>query len=209
MMADKKQQQPIDRTRLGLYMQESSNIFAENRLVRLVLLGMVIWSSINSVMLQNALDARTVVIMPPDGSYKYELTNEQLSDKYLYRMARYITFMVGNMTAATGRDQLNEVLMMIHPSRYGQYQGHFNQLAKEIERYPNISYVIELNGNKAIDVEGNIITVDTTKKRLIGNTITREDRVTYEIEFKVESGQFWIIDAQEISKASESNDDEL
>lgn len=189
----------LERHRLQHFMQESSNIFGENRLMRYVLVAMVVWSAFNTILLQNALEDRIVVIMPPDESYALEVSATQAQDSYLYRMARYVTFLSANLTAATGRDQLNELLRIIHPTRYNEYQGHFNTLAKEIERYPNISYLVEINGEKAISVEGNKITIDATKKRIVGDTVTRKDRLTYEIEFVIEAGRFWLKDIKEIS----------
>jgi hypothetical protein len=193
------QDKPVSRATLGLYVQEGANIFGENKVLRIAMIAMVMWSAFNSIMLQKALDARTVVLISPDGEVMFELTNTSAGDKYLYRMARYTTFLVGNMTAANARDQLKEVLMMIHPTSYGAFVGHFNTLAKEVERYPNISYVIEINGNKAISIEGNTLLIDASRKRLVGDTVTRKTRLTYEIAFVIEGGRFWIMDIKEIS----------
>lgn len=199
---------PIDRVRVSAFMQESSNIFAENKLLRILLIAMIVWSAFNSIMLSNALDARTTIIMPPDGSYKHEVTNKKLDDSYLYKMARYIVFLTGNLTAATGRDQFNEVLQITHPTRYGEFQEHFRMLAKEIERYPNISYIIELDGSNGISVKGNSITVTATKKRLVGNSITRKERMTYQIDFAVDNGKFWLMDMNEVTRKTAAKNDE-
>ncbi len=209
MTDDNKQDaEPIvDRTRLGLYLQESANIVGENKLLRMVLIAMVVWSAFNSIMLQRALNARTVIIMPPDESFKVELSNGKAGDRYLYRMARHLTFLVGNMNAATGGDQLQEVLMMIHPSVYGSFQTHFATLSKEIERYPNISYVVQIDGDNAIAVKGERLLVNVTKKRLVGDTVTRKDRLVYEFVFKIEAGRLWILDIKEIPQNGEHHED--
>ncbi|MFT5164470.1 MAG: conjugal transfer pilus assembly protein TraE [Alteromonadaceae bacterium] len=200
---------PVDRHRLGRYVAESANMLAENKVLRIVLIAMVLWSAFNSIMLQKALDARTVVIMPPGGAYELTLSNTGAGDQYLYRMARYVTFLVGNLTAATARDQLKEVLMLIHPSHYGDFQTHFNTLTKEVERYPNISYTVEIDGGNAIDLQGKTLLVFATKKRLVGDTVTRKTRLSYEISFTIEAGRFWIMDVKEIDQESGSVDDYL
>lgn len=198
---DKKEDKPLlDRTRIGRYMQDSSNVFAENRFMRFIMVAMIIWSAFNTILLKNALDNQTTIIMPPDESYKYEITSENAGDKYLYRMARNIAFLAGNLNAASTRDQLNELLMLIHPDNYGFYQEHFNKLSKEAERYPNISYVIEINGKNAIEVLGDKMFVDLTKKRLVGDTVTRKDRMKFEIGYVIEEGRFYTTGVNELAQ---------
>ena len=201
MTKDKKEEKTLlDRTRIGLYMQDSSNIFAENRFMRFMMIAMIIWSAFNTVLLKNALDNQRTVVMPPDESFKYEITSDEANDKYLYRMARNISFLAGNLNAATTRDQLNELLMLIHPDNYGYYQEHFNKLSKEAERYPNISYVIAINGNRAVELLDNKIFVDLTKKRLVGDNVTRKDRMKFEIGYVIQEGRFYVTGVNEIAQ---------
>ncbi|MBQ4839837.1 TraE/TraK family type IV conjugative transfer system protein [Pseudoalteromonas luteoviolacea] len=198
---DRDNQTPkADRGRLSFFMQESSNIFAENRLLRFVLGSMVVWSAFNSVMLSYALSDRVTIITPPDESYQFEVTSNSANDTYLYRMARHIVFLAGNLTAATGRDQLNDLLRYIHPSKTAQYQEHFNTLAKEIERYPNITSLVELNGTSSMKVKGDVVTIDVTKKRLIGDTVVKKDRVRYKLTYTIEEGRFWVMDLKEVNR---------
>ncbi|WP_339145179.1 TraE/TraK family type IV conjugative transfer system protein [Pseudoalteromonas galatheae] len=206
-MVDEKKNSNV-RDRLQYFLQESSNVFAENKIMRYLVIGMVITSAFNTVLLQKALNDRTVIIQAPDGSYAYEISGKKADNSYLYRMARYVVFLSGNLTAATGRDQLNELLRLVHPSKYNDFQSHFNKLAKEIERYPNISYNVEINGDKAIDLKGTIITVNATKKRIIGNTVARKDRLSYELTFSIEAGRFWIMDLKEVTGAAKSGENQ-
>lgn len=189
-----------DRKRISFYMQESSNIFAENKLLRIVLVAMLVWSAINSVMLTDALADRVTIITPPDESYQFEITSNSANDTYLYRMARHVVFLAGNLTAATGRDQLNDLLRFIFPSNTAQYQEHFNTLAKEIERYPNITSLVELNGASSMKIKGDVITIDVTKKRLIGDTVVKKERVRYKLTYKIEEGRFWVVDLKEVNR---------
>lgn len=210
MNKEKKEEKPLlDRMRLAFFMQDSSNIFAENRFMRFMMICMIVWSAFNTVLLKEALDNHKTVIMPADESFRYEITSDNANDKYLYRMARHISFLAGNLNAATTRDQLNELLMLIHPDNYGFYQEHFNKLSKEAERYPNISYVIAINGNKSINLLDDTMFVDLTKKRLVGDTVTRKDRMKFEIGYKIEAGRFFVTGVNEISEDGEQIDENI
>ncbi len=208
MKKDKGNDVVFDRFRLKSFSSAAENLFAENKLMRFCMVCMVIWSAFNTVLLNKALKTQKTIIQPADESYKYEITSDKANDSYLYRMARHISFLVGNLTAGNARDQFNELLRLIHPQSYGAFQERFNTLAKEAERYPNISYFIVINSRDGIRLDDNKIIVKVLKNRLVGRRVGRKVDLEYQIEYVIEEGRFWIVDIREIGNASEYEDED-
>lgn len=186
----------------NLFVQDSSNIFAENRLLKIGFFCLVLYSAVITVQIQNMSDSQKTHIVPIGGRGNFVLSSTTASDDYLRAMSEYVVHMIGNLSAATARRQLNEVLTLIHPEKYTEYQQIFNKLADGIERYPTISYVVKRRGNKDLESVGDdTLQIKAVKNRIVGDSVTRHENVTYELMYKMEQGRFWLLQIQEIPNA--------
>lgn len=182
----------------SLFVQDGSNIFAENRLLKIGFVAVVLWSTLLTVQLQKATGEKQEKIIPFCGPATYELSGVEADQAYLRDMARLIIHLVGDITPANAKQQFSEVLPHVHVSTYTKYQNLFKEIATELERFPNISYRVSWNGDKAMEIEGNVIRVKASKVRMVGTEAKPPETITYEIVFKFEYGRFKIIDINEV-----------
>ena len=74
---------------LDIFLQKSSNIFAENRLLKfsIVVLGVAV--VINTAGLFKALNSQKIILVPPVINSKISVTGDKASDEYLKEFTRY------------------------------------------------------------------------------------------------------------------------
>lgn len=184
----------------NLFVQDSSNVFAENRLLKLGFICMVLFSTFQAFSIHGALEKQQTHIVPIGGQGDFVISGSTASDDYLRSMARYIVHMAGNLSAASARRQLNELLVLVHPDKYSEYRDLFTKLATGIEKYPTVSYVVNWKGNRDIKKIGeNTLRIATTKRRIVGDSVTRTENVTYEITYAITQGRFWLQGIKEVS----------
>ena len=184
----------------NLFVQDSSNVFAENRLLKFGFVAVVIFAGLQTATISSKLDEQRVHLIPIGGQGDFVISGSTASDDYLRSMSRYIVHMAGDLSAATARRQLNELLPLIHPDEYSRYRDLFTKLADGIERYPTVSYVVQWRGNRDIKKVGdNTIHVAGVKKRIVGDSVTSTENVTYQISYALEQGQFWLTGIKEVS----------
>ncbi len=180
------------------YMQSSSNVFAENKLLRYAIAIMLLVTLINSVSIANIKDSVQTHIIPVGTQSNFILTGSTANDDYLKAMARYIVHMTGNMTPASARGQFNELLTLWHPTTYAEYRARFDKLADSLERYPSISYHIVWDGERPIKKEGDSLRINVIKKKLVGDTVQRKTQLDIEINYVIEQGRFFIVSVKEV-----------
>lgn len=184
----------------NLFVQDSSNVFAENRLLKFGFVAVVIFAGLQTATISSKLDEQRVHLIPIGGQGDFVISGSTASDDYLRSMSRYIVHMAGDLSAATARRQLNELLPLIHPDEYSRYRDLFTRLADGIERYPTVSYVVQWRGNRDIKKVGDdTIHVAGVKKRIVGDSVTSTENVTYHISYSFEQGRFWLTGIKEVS----------
>jgi conjugal transfer pilus assembly protein TraE len=197
----KKDKEPMfDRTRIKTYMQESSNIFAENKLMRFVTVLILVITLVNSMMLSKSMSSsRTILVDPVTGDEMW-LSSNDAEDKYLIRMSRYLIFLTTQLNAGNVDNRLNEALRLIHPSTFSKYQEKFTALKKEVKRYPTIAHFTEIGNNpKSIKKFENSITLDVNRKRVVGSSVTKNEDKKYKIEYKIEGARFWVLEILDVT----------
>jgi len=187
---------------LNIYQKKVDNVFAENRILKfgfVVLLVMSIgnWHAINS-----AVDNQRVVIVPAAASGDFWISGNEASIPYLRQMARYVTGMISNYTAATARAQFEEILALYTPETYAEAKVSFEKLSDQIERHPTVSSRAIWSGQEPfkIDEENKIFIVSVTRERLVSGDVTQSENRFINIDYNITDGRFWIESIQEISK---------
>ncbi|MEI6704464.1 MAG: TraE/TraK family type IV conjugative transfer system protein, partial [Deltaproteobacteria bacterium] len=74
---------------LDIYLQKSSNIFAENRLLKFSVVVLSIAVVINTAGVFKALNSQKTILVPPVINSKISVTGDKASDEYLKEFTRY------------------------------------------------------------------------------------------------------------------------
>ena len=179
------------------YKQKTSNLFAENKLLKLAIIALVIVSLVNWTAVRTALNSTRTVIVPIGAQGILEVTNNGASDDYLRAMSRYITNLLGTYTASTARDQFEELLPLFAPEKYSDAKQQFDELADRIERYPNITSIMHWSGREPLQKIEDRLVISTQKSRMVNGDTARTDQAIYEIQYAIRNGRFIILNIRE------------
>ena len=179
------------------YLNRLDELLARNRLLGLALIVLLAWNAMNWLALFHARAEMQTVIVPVGGGTGMTVGNGKASERYIREMSRYVTWMLGNYTAATIRPQLQELLELFPGDRVGQVQVEFEHLSTEIERYPSISSVMRWSGDKPLKFTSELIQVHATKDRLVNGSVSESKSVFYCIPYRIEAGRFWVLSVEE------------
>ena len=179
------------------YLNRLDELLARNRLLGLALIVLLAWNAMNWLALFHARSEMQTVIVPVGGGTGMTVGNGKASERYIREMSRYVTWMLGNYTAATMRPQLQELLELFPGDRVGQVQVEFEHLATEIERYPSISSVMRWSGDKPLKFTSELIQVHATKDRLVNGSVSESKSVFYCIPYRIDAGRFWVVSVEE------------
>lgn len=180
---------------LNTFLQRTSNLFAENRLLKFVVVvqGLTLFWCVYKI--DSIKDRIRTVIQPPVINSKIEVSGSWTSDAYVKEYIRYIGALLWNYSPAVARNQYEELMVSWHPSNYEAAKQRLYVLADQIERTQTSSvfYIsgIKHNSNKRlIEVTGN--------RRLTMQDKSVENAVkTYVLSYTVTNGRFWILGIEE------------
>lgn len=182
---------------IGGFLQDSSNVFAQNRLLKLgvgIIACVTLW---NGYVINNLKDTIRTEIVPPYSEKKWVITGNDANDDYLADMARYIVQSLGTWNPGSVRVQLNQLLRYIHPEVYPKYRDQFKSIADRAERYASVSFALQWDPGQAIVRQDNTLKLYAVRRRIAGNQVSRSEKVEYVIQFVIESGRFWVMDIAE------------
>lgn len=185
---------------LTVYQQKVANVFAENRLLKIGFGALLIMSIGNWHAINSAVDNQRVVIVPVSSTGELWISGGEASLPYLRQMARYLTGMVLNYTAATARAQFEEILTLYTPGSYATAKVSFEKLSDQIERHPTVSSRATWVTNQPlkIDEKNEILSISVMKERIVSGDVTQSERRIIEIDYDIVDGRFVIESIQEI-----------
>lgn len=185
------------------FVQHSSNIFAENRLLKF---GFACVTVIMLVLFYRIItidDAVKERLIPLGAQGDLVISGNSASDDYLVSMGKYIVYMLGNYHAGSIRGQLNELLKIYHPTTYTQTRDAFNEVADRAERYASVSFAVQWDSGRPIALTDSTIEVRARRLRIVGDSVPRKETVTFRIHYVIEQGRFWIRNVEELTDASD------
>lgn len=177
------------------FLQQSSNVFAENRLLKFVVVVqclVLIWCVYKVEDIKGNI--RTI-IQPPVINSKIEVSGAWTSDAYVKEYIRYVSSLVWNYSPGIARNQFAELLVSWHPSVYQSAKQRLYILADQIEQTSSASvfYINKIEHNvdrREIEVTGNrLLTMQ--------NKPVEQAMKVYIVTYKVENGRFWILGIEE------------
>ena len=176
------------------FISRLDNLLKSNRMLGLALITMVFWNVANTWVAAHQRNATQTVIVPIGGAAGMMIGNGGGNEQYIREMSRLITALVGTYSAGTVRAQLQELLLLFHPTQVGAAQLEFQKLWEQVERYPSISSIARWSGGKdGLKYTKDTIQVRATKDRLVNGSVAESHPVYYCIKYTVDGARFWVM----------------
>lgn len=186
--------------RISRYIQSTSNLFTENKLLKVGLIVLLVMQADLHFSIKSQLENQRTVLVTPWGE-QASVTGEAADQAYLRMMARYITSLKGTTSASSAGSQMAELLALVHPSVYDERKSEWAKVVKTLEKYPYVSHVASLRNNAEIEVistkEKHTMKYLANSVRFVGKDAKPPRNVEYEVDYLVESGRFWLLDVRE------------
>lgn len=187
---------------LDIFLQISSNIFAENRLLKFVVVVLGIAVVINTAGLFMALNSQRVILVPPVVNSKISVSGDKASDEYLKEFARYILSLALTYNPVNARSQFSELLAVYDPAEFQTSRKELYELADKIENTKASSaFYIQSIIN---DTEKRRLEVTGTKKTYMVDQKAEDTLKVYLIEYRIENGKFILVRLYEKPAQGES-----
>ena len=187
---------------LDIFLQKSSNIFAENRLLKFVVVALGIAVVINTAGLFMALNSQRVILVPPVVNSKISVSGDKASDEYLKEFARYILNLALTYNPVNARSQFSELLAVYDPAQFQVSRKELYELADKIENTKASSaFYIQSIIN---DTEKRRLEITGTKKTYMVDQKAEDTLKVYLIEYRIENGKFILVRLYEKPAQGES-----
>lgn len=182
--------------KLDIFMQKSSNIAGENRLLRffVVLIGAAVL--VNSFFVYTSVKHQKTVLVPVGLNSRVEVADSNASDDYLKFVTRYAAGLALNYTPATARQQFSELLALYSPDSFPGAKKAFYGLADTVETARvTTSFYIQ---NIQVDREKGVIEITGLKRQYAEDRKVIDDvQTAYELGYRVTDGRFMLSDFKE------------
>lgn len=174
------------------YVQGSSNLFEENRLLKFAIVGLFgITAVLGAVIYSSDQKQRTVVVPFGAGGDLY-VTGSKPSAAYIRTISRNIVALAGTYSAYSADRQFQELLSIVHPSAYNSMRDSLNGILDELSNNPTLSIATYIRPDQPVQWTDRDILVPVEKVRVIGGVI-RKFRGNLRIRYAVENGRFWLV----------------
>ncbi|MBV1686391.1 type IV conjugative transfer system protein TraE [Novosphingobium sp. G106] len=174
------------------YLQGSSNLFEENRLLKFAIVGLFGISAVLGAVVYSSDQNRRTVIVPFGAGGDLYVTGNKPSATYLRTITRNIVALSGTYSAYSADRQFQELLSIAHPSAYNGMRDTFTALIDELSDNPTLSIATYIRSDQPITWTTHEILVPVEKVRVIGGVI-RKFRGNLRIAYLVDNGRFWLI----------------
>ena len=103
-----------------IFLQKTSNLFAQNRLLKFTITILAFTVIFNSAMVYRAVKYQRVVLIPPTMTGTVEFVQGKPSDAYIRDISRRIVNLAATYSPPTARSQFEELLVYFAPEAYPQ-----------------------------------------------------------------------------------------
>lgn len=177
----------------NIFLQKTSNLFVENRLLKFVVVVLAAAVAVNSFMVSRAVKYQRVILIPPKMTGTIEFVEGQPSETYIKDITRKIISLATTYSPATARAQFDELLAYYAPEEYPKASTTWYALASRVEEalvssvfYPQ---KIVLNDGE-LEVIGNY-------KQFADNQVIESGPKTYVIRYRIKDGRFYLLSFME------------
>lgn len=173
------------------YLQGSSNLFEENRLLKFAVVGLFGVTSVLGIVIYSSNQNQRTIVIPFGASGDLYVTGNKPSSAYLRTITRNIVALSGTYSAYSADRQFQELLTLAHPSAYNALRDSLNGILDELADNPTLSIATYIRADQPVVYTDREIEVPVEKVRVIGGVI-RKFRGTLRIRFALDNGRFWL-----------------
>jgi conjugal transfer pilus assembly protein TraE len=185
------------------YLQGSSNLFEENRLLKFAVIGLFGVTSVLGLVIYSSNQNQRTVVVPFGASGDLYVTGNKPSTAYLRTMTRNIVAMAGTYSAYSADRQFQELLTLVHPSAFNSVRDSLNGILDELADNPTLSIATYIRADQPVTYTERDIVVPVEKVRVIGGVI-RKFRGVLRIRYALDNGRFWLTALSEENFNAES-----
>ena len=178
------------------YLQGSSNLFEENRLLKFAIIGLFGVTAVLGVVLYTSAQNQRTVVVPFGAGGDLYVTGNSPSPAYLRTMTRNIVSLAGTYSAYSADRQFQELLGIAHPSAYNGLRDNLNSILDELSNNPTLSIATYSRPDQPVMTTKADLLVPVEKVRVIGGVI-RKFRGNLRIGYALENGRFWLTSLHE------------
>jgi len=175
--------------KFDLYMQKTSNLFAENRLLKFTIAVMAIVVMFAFYYVDKKIQNQRIVLIPPNIHSRIIITGDKPDAAYIKQFTRYIVSLALDYTSANARGQFDELLSLYNPKNYNAARTMFYNLADSVESISNLSNMFAINKIKIFTSK---IIVMGREKTFVGDKLQSNKVNTYIINYQFKNGKFTI-----------------
>ena len=183
--------------KLDLFMQKTSNLYAENRLLKFVTLVLGIAVIVNSFFSYKALHYQKTIILPPVVDRRISISGNNANEEYVKLFARYSIGLLETYSPVSVQGQFDELLKLVTPSFYPSFENTLADLSSTVKTLMITSafYPFRITIDQ---LKKNIIIVGIKKQFTGSNIVSRGQNKTYIIGYVISNGRFFINDFKEV-----------
>lgn len=174
------------------YLQGSSNLFEENRLLKVAVAGLFGISAVLGTLIYTSNQNTRTVVVPFGAGGDLYVTGAKPSEGYLRTLTRNIVSLSGTYSAYSADRQFQELLSITHPSAYNSLRDSLNRLLDEMADNPTLSIATYIRPDQPVTWTTQEILVPVEKVRVIGGVI-RKFRGNLRIRYVIDNGRFWLV----------------
>jgi conjugal transfer pilus assembly protein TraE len=180
------------------YVQGSSNLFEENRLLKFAIVGLFGITAVLGAVIYSSDQKQRTVLVPFGAGGDLYVTGSKPSAAYIRTITRNIVALAGTYSAYSADRQFQELLSIVHPSAYNSMRDGLNGILDELAGNPTLSIATYIRPDQPVQWTDRDILVPVEKVRVIGGVI-RKFRGNLRIRYAVENGRFWLVSLTEES----------
>ena len=182
---------------MDIYLQKTSNVFAQNKLLKLIVIVIGIVTVYNTFQLKKALNTHRTVLVPPVITERLEVQGDTASDEYIKHFSQYAIELALIYSPGNAKRRFEELLTLYAPDSYPGAKEVFYDLIDKVKmaQVSNIFYInhIELDRvNKKVEIHG-------IRRRYIRD-VMKEKTTTYELKYDIQNGRFMIVSIFELDR---------
>ena len=121
------------------YLQGSSNLFEENRLLKFAIAGLFGVTAVLGAVIYTSQHNQRTVVVPFGAAGDLYVTGDRPSPAYLRTMTRNLVSLAGTYSAYSADRQFQELLVIAHPSAFNALRDTLNRILDELSGNPTLS----------------------------------------------------------------------
>lgn len=176
--------------RTKIFLQQTSNLFTENRLLKFVIVVLALAVVVNSFLVNRAVRNQRVILIPPKITGTIEFVEGKPSDQYIRDLARRMASLAATYSPATARSQFDEFLALYAPEAYPSAAKGWYALASRVEE-SQVSTVFYLR-NLTLDYAGQRLELSGDQRQFAEDKLIEAKPKTYEARYRIEDGRFFL-----------------